>query len=304
VCVFFSLLAHTSVKWRARARACASLVAHAHATRSTQTPVHTHLVGFVFQQPSLQQARRNVVLAVAHHAHVGDRRALTRAGCVRSCQHNNAGTRRRCNCEPRPCKNLVHHCDRCVCEHKNVCVVSVIFSFVFFDCKAVARRAHTHAQADDGHDMNKGVWQLKKLVVAYCPHGGSSRGARFVCFFFAFFLFRRHRRHLLARARSITLAHACTQYLLTQYVLRMLNINTHTCTRARRAFVESRLPNFVADNPQVEVEVVKRGAKHPFVRGHYGQCRARTRFSLPCDFFCFNLCASIAQRAAPSSRCA
>ena len=71
--------------------------------------------------------------------------------------------------------------------------------------------------------------------------------------------------------RRLALSTACRANAHAAARVRVHDVHINIdCTH--RAFIESRLPNFVADNPQVEVEVVKRGAKHPYVRGHYGQC--------------------------------
>jgi hypothetical protein len=39
-----------------------------------------------------------------------------------------------------------------------------------------------------------------------------------------------------------------------------------------RSLLGAALPDFIRENPQITVEVVERGAKHPYLLGNYGAC--------------------------------
>jgi large subunit ribosomal protein L43 len=85
----------------------------------------------------------------------------------------------------------------------------------------------------------RGVWQLRKLVVNYCDFGGSSRGARCA---------------LSGRACRAHLHHPFT---------------AAACCSPRREFVQAWLPRFKEENPQLEVEEVMRRGRHPFLLADY-----------------------------------
>lgn len=98
--------------------------------------------------------------------------------------------------------------------------------------------------------MNRGVWQLKSLLVRFCDHGGSSAGVR--C------------DPLLARAPPRRLGSAPHRP-----GLRAHHLAFHTTRACCRHFLEKQLVPFAEANPQIDICVSKRPNRHPFVRGWY-----------------------------------
>ena len=86
----------------------------------------------------------------------------------------------------------------------------------------------------------RGVWQLKKLVINYCDHSGSSIGTRYV----------------LVVDIPMIIAHK------------------HACQSECREFLKSWLPRFREENPHLEIAEVLRRGGHPFLEASYGKLLA------------------------------